>query len=246
MEKVLVITPTIGADELLEACVSVAKQTYPETYHLVVVDGADYEDKTNLVLDKIKDITEGYNFFKCVLPFNTGQRGYYGHRIYSGFSHLTDFEYIIFLDQDNWFEPNHVEEMVRTIQRNNYDWCYGLRKLYSKDGQYICDDNCESLGEWPCLALEKELHHIDTNCYCFTNKFIRGCGSLWDYGYAADQMFYRTVVGRLGSKNFGCSGKYTINYRLDCNKESSRSSVYMIGNEKMKEKYGGTYPWNKD
>jgi len=45
--------------------------------------------------------------------------------------------------------------------------------------------------------------------------------------------------------NFGCTGKYTVNYRLAGNEGSVRKEFFEFGNEQMKKQYNGVYPWRK-
>ena len=172
MSDILVITPTTGADVLMDAIRSVQNQTV-HVDHLVVCDGEKFRDQTNQVI-------EGTDVQVCYLPFNTGGGGFYGHRIMAGFSHLVNHDYILFLDQDNTFAPDHVESLVDIIKRFKYDWAHSLRTINDKDGNFICEDNCESLGRWP-VWVKSDQYLIDTSSYCFTKPFLRMVGHICDY-----------------------------------------------------------------
>jgi hypothetical protein len=37
----------------------------------------------------------------------------------------------------------HIEKMVRKLEEG-FEWVYSLRKIYSKQGEYLCEDDCES------------------------------------------------------------------------------------------------------
>ena len=54
-----------------------------------------------------------------ILPYSTGKDRFNGHRIYGAGTYLSKGDFLIFLDDDNSLEPNHVEECVKTIQRGN-------------------------------------------------------------------------------------------------------------------------------
>ena len=138
--KALVITPTTGAPELVDAIKSVSVQTYTDVDHLIVCDGEKFKEQTDYIVNKV---CEGSGAQVCYLPYNTGGNGFYGHRIMAAFSHLVNHDVVLFLDQDNWFEPTHIETLVNEIKMFNLDWAYSLRKIYDKDKTYICDDNCE-------------------------------------------------------------------------------------------------------
>jgi glycosyltransferase involved in cell wall biosynthesis len=238
MSEILVITPTTGAPVLEEAIRSVANQTV-KVDHLVVCDGYDFRGSTDFIVNKL---CEGSGAQACYLPFNTGGGGFYGHRIMAGFSHLVNHEYILFLDQDNTFAPNHVESLVSLIKRFKYDWAYSLRTITDKAGNVICEDNCESLGRWP-VWVKSDQHLVDTSSYCFTKAFLRMVGHIWDYGWGADRRFYSVVKDQIQHRNYGCTGKYTLQYRLEGNEGSVKPEFFLEGNKHTFNQYNGKYPW---
>ena len=131
-----VIIPTTGSPELLDAVDSVLSQTY-NTVCYVVVDGRQNSNKVKLLLTT----RLSGNIQVAYLPENVGANGFYGHRVYAAFTHLINTEYVFYLDQDNWYENNHVESCVKTIEDLGLDWCYSLRNVYTKNSQFICQDN---------------------------------------------------------------------------------------------------------
>lgn len=245
MKSALVITPTTGAPELADAIKSVKAQTYQNVNHLVVVDGEQFVAATDEVLNSLVSTP-----VKCVLPFNTGGGGFYGHRIMAAFSHLVNYDYILFLDQDNWYDPEHVETLVEECEKFKFEWSYSLRKVYDKDKNYICDDNCESLGRWPVWVStsEKVGHLIDSSSYCFSMNFIRLTGHLWDFGWGADRRYYTLVKDEMKHRNYGCTGKHTLNYRLGGNEGSVQKEFFLEGNKKMLESYVSVenMPWHRE
>lgn len=243
-KKALVITPTTGAPELAQAYKSVLSQTYKNTDWLVVVDGPDYVNKVDNVLKEAGVIGYGNKIHRCDLPFNTGGNGFYGHRIISAFCHLVNYDYILFLDQDNWFDDNHVASLIDVMEKNEYEWSYSLRKIVDKDGKFICNDDCESLGRWPVWCAD-DAHLIDSSAYCYGHNFIRMMGHIWDFGWGADRRFYTIIKDEVKHNNYGCSGEYTLSYRLGGNDGSVTADFFIEGNAKMEEKYNGSYPWKK-
>ena len=237
--KALVITPTTGSDELADAIDSVQAQTYQHVEHLLVIDGKKFESNFNRVLKKAKLKKPIHT---STLPFNTGSSGFYGHRIIAAFSHLVDHDYILFLDQDNWYEPNHVQTLVDKLEKFNYDWVHSLRKVHTKDREFICNDNCESLGRYPAYVNDKAFL-VDTSSYLFKNEFIRKIGHIWDWGWGADRRFYTIVKDELQHRNYGCTGEHTLAYRLDGNDNSVTSDFFIQGNKEMEERYPGGFPW---
>lgn len=236
--SILVITPSTGAPELVDAINSVRDQTV-DVDHLIVCDGKKFKDNVNHIVYKI---CEGSGAEVCVLPYNTGGGGFYGHRIMAAFSHLVDHDYILFLDQDNWYHPDHVKTLVEECKRFNLDWAYSLRKIYNKNKEYVCDDNCESLGRWP-VWVNDNAHLIDSSSYCFKNSFIRQIGHAWDFGWGADRRFYTIVKENLRHQNYTCTGMHTLNYRLGGNEGSVQADFFIEGNKKTLDKYNGKLPW---
>lgn len=239
--KALVITPTTGAPELVDAIRSVSNQTYKDVDHLIVVDGTGFTERTNEILIGAKIFTCG-KILRLDLPFNTGGNGFYGHRVMAAFSHLINHDVVLFLDQDNWFEPTHVESLVNEIKMFNLDWAYSLRKIYDKDKTYICDDNCESLGRWP-VWVNDEAFLIDSSSYCFKTAFIRKEGHMWDWGWGADRRFYTHIKDNIKHQNYTSTGKHTLCYRLGGNEGSVTGDFFVEGNKKASEKYNGKKPW---
>jgi glycosyltransferase involved in cell wall biosynthesis len=236
--SVVVITPTVGKKSLEEAINSVQSQTYKGTIeHLIVVDGSENLASASLhiPLDKNIHVTS--------TPYNVGANGMYGHRIYASYPHLVDQDYVIFLDDDNWFEPHHIDTLVNLIQKENLDWAYSLRCVY-ENGNFLDYDRCESIGKWPIWFTQDTPtpgNLVDTSSFCFKREFLIQCCHLWHYGWGGDRRFYSLIKEQ--SKH-NTTGKHTLNYNLpDMDRAyGGDREFFKKGNEAIKKKYGG-YPW---
>jgi hypothetical protein len=206
------------------------------------VDGVQFSSRVDEVLNNAGIITGG-KIKRLDIPFNTGGGGFYGHRIMAGIGHLINHDYVLFLDQDNWFELDHVESLINTIESKNLDWAYSLRQIYDKDKKFITVDNCESLGRWPAWV-GKDVHLIDTSSYCFKTAFYRQVCHVWDFGWGADRRFYTILKDHIKHDNYACSSMYTLNYRLGGNDGSVQAGFFIDGNSKQADVYSGKYPWN--
>ena len=239
-KRVTVITPTTGTRYLQQNLESVAAQTYSNLTHLVVSDGPDPEDK---IRDKVKSF-DRTTFL--ALPHNTGHSGYNGHRIYGAMSYLAEADYVCFLDEDNWLDPNHVEDLVK-VTDDRYEWAFSFRKIVDSEGNYICNDDCESLGLWP-TCLSDEEYFLDTGCYFLPVKLAVQISSAW-YRRARhpdDQPeMDRLIMYYLRQYDFSYQGsmQYSLNYRVGNRPDSVRSEFFLRGNEIMKQKYNGELPW---
>ena len=232
-----VIIPTTGSYDVKQAIESVLKQTYKTQVYLVT-DGLKFEDKVDSIIDRIDGDLDNVHF--CTLPINVGANGFYGHRVYASFTHLINTDYVLYLDQDCWMNPNHVESLVDTIESNNLDWAYSLRSIWSQDGAFICLDDCESLGKWPTYH---GIHHIDTNTYFIKTSVATKIASVWHGGWGQDRVFFNVLSNNF--KNYNCTGKHTVNYGLGGNEGSVKSDFFTNGNKRMNDKYNGVFPWTK-
>lgn len=242
-KTVTVITPTIGSPKLWDAIESVKAQTYA-CKHLIVLDGPDVK------ADRLPWPHDGYENCHIVkTPENTGKTGgnFYGHRIYAAYPHLINSDYILFLDEDNWYEPNHVETLVKTIEAKNLDFAYSLRQIYDNGRHFRCNDNCESLGKWEIFNSRQSPHGkqylIDTSSFCFTRKFIQQTCHLWHSGWGGDRRYFYAVKDHA---KYDTNGKYTLCYRLDGNEGSVTEAFFNEGNKTQENYYEGKYPWIKN
>jgi glycosyltransferase involved in cell wall biosynthesis len=236
---VTIITPTTGSDFLRDVIQSIDKQTYKNIQHLVVIDGIEREEKSKKILD-------GYDCDLVTLPYATGKDQYNGHRIYGAMTYIARGDLICFLDEDNWYEENHIESLVGVINAGN-QWAYSLRKIVSQDGQYICNDDCESLGKWKSVLDD---NFIDVNCFMVPRGPALGFSPFW-YRRArhpqeqpeVDRILSPFMMQNL--KTFDTNGEYTINYRVASRSDSVQDVFFLKGNEVMKERMNGEYPWRK-
>lgn len=224
MPSVAVITPTVYSKHFDTAVRSVGNQTMP-CQHWIINDG----------MCEGRELSDYY----LKLPENTGRfqgKIFNGQRIYAGVSHLINADYILFLDEDNWFEIGHVQTMVEFCESKGLDWCYSLRKIVDEEGNYVCTDDCESLGRWPTFY-DPKVNFVDMNCYCIKRDVLtKVCHTLNIGGIGEDRVFYQ-ALSRL-FPNFGCTGLYTVNYRTERLKQ-----MFLEGNKKTKELYSGNLPW---
>lgn len=230
--KVAVVTPTIASEHLAKCIDSVDKQTYDNIVHYIFIDGCQYEPKAREIL------VGSPNTRMIELEENVG-KGWYGHRVYAASSFLVNADVICYLDEDNFFEPCHIEKMVRKLQEG-YDWVYSLRKVVNKDGEFLCEDNCESLGKWP-VYFNPEVFHIDTSCFAIRRDIAVHIGHAWYGQWGADRQFFNALKHHF--PKYECTNQYTTNYRLDGNANSVSEEFFTEGNKINTEKYQGVFPW---
>lgn len=232
---VTVVTPTTGAPYLRQAIESVKKQTYDNVQHLIFVDGQP----------KGRVICSEYTGIDVIdLPYSVGTDRFNGHRMYGASAFLAKGEYICYLDEDNWLEPNHIESLMK-IMETGVNWAYSLRKITDTAGNYVCNDDCESLGLWESCIGDQ---FVDVGCYFFPKQLALQLSPIW-YRKArepgvpeVDRMLMHVLKSQT---TYGTNGDYTLNYRTGNTQLSVQKEFFLQGNEVMKQKYNGEYPWRK-
>ena len=206
----------------MEKCVeSIQNQTYENLTHYVFLDGSEHYEKIHPVLYK----NAGQRTIKTIqLEENVG-KGWYGHRVYAACGYLVNADVICYLDEDNWFEPNHVEKLVERIQKGA-DWAYSLRKIVDKEGNFVAEDNCESLGQWP-IYFNPDAYHIDTSSFMVKADIARKLSHAWFGQWGADRQFFNAAKQYF--PNYACSKQYSLCYRLDGNPNSVTADFFEIG-----------------
>jgi hypothetical protein len=128
--------------------------------------------------------------------------------------------------------------MVQLIKNNNLEWAYSLRKVVNADGNFICEDNCDSLGVYPNY---KHIPFVDMNCYCFKTEFIlQIVDTLQEPTYYCDRKIFKKAVANCSDYDkFGGTGRHTVNYRVT---KEGQVDWFIEGNKKMQEIYN-IFPW---
>ena len=239
--RVAVITPTVGTDHLKLNIQSVEEQTYNNYIHYVVVDGPKFEDKVK------EQFSNGIDRKIIMLPENTGHSQYNGHRIYGAMPYLTDADYVIFLDEDNWIDSNHIKDLVKVAE--DKDWAFSFRKIVGQDNEFICEDDCESLGKWHTCLSEKEFF-LDTGCYFLPKALAVQLSPAW-YRRArhpeeqpeVDRLLMHMLLQN--NYTYDTTYEYSLNYRVGNRDDSVKADFFLNGNKWMIDKYNGKLPWKK-
>lgn len=242
--RAVVITPTTGIPELSDAIKSVASQTV-KVDHYVVIDGMEHAEKAIEICKQNQ-----YGQQVIMLPENTGKPTnhwikegafFWGHRIYLAMTYLTNHDYILFLDQDNWYEPEHCEVMLKSMEDNRSVWCYSLRNIVNLDGEFQFRDDCDSLGIFPNQSL---VSFADMNCYCFKTSYaLEVIQKHYDNYHCDRQMFSAAFGGLEDPRHASATGLYTVNYRA---KDEAIENWFRPGLEKIKKYYGDNKPWSAE
>jgi glycosyltransferase involved in cell wall biosynthesis len=224
MKSVAVVTATTGRKELLQTLDSVRRQTYP-CRHYVFVDDAD--------LKVYPADLEGVEL--CFLPVKTGGNGLMNAGIVAASAYLVQEDLICWVDDDNWFEPNHVASLVEA--KGDKPYAYSLRSIRNVDGSFFAHDNFESLGHYSGF--------IDLNCYLMERNIAAQIAPLW-YKTTGELMIGDRFVYQALTQNkleSACNGLYSLNYRLNAKRDLR--AFFFEGNIKAQAQFPDGFPWAK-
>jgi glycosyltransferase involved in cell wall biosynthesis len=220
----VVIVPTTGAPDLAGCIESVLSQSHAATGLYVVCDGPAFLPSVAAILRRF----DAARIRLLVLPENVGAQGFYGHRIYAAATHLVNEDYVLYLDQDNWFERGHVASMIELIETQELQWAHSLRRICAKTGEFLLYDQCESLGRQVAWT---GVHHVDTNAYCLRREVAVRAASAWHGGWGQDRIFYKALDTHF--PKYKCTGQYSVNYRLGGNPGAVTAEFFVRGNAAM-------------
>ena len=133
MTNVAVVTSTIGRKTLKDCIESVRAQTRKAT-HYVFIHGKRFINAKNEVIEIATDPEPDVVFVQ--LPFNNGGNGFGMAPVYAAAPYIVSEEVICYLDDDNLYDPQHIEKNVGFLEEEGLDWCYSLRRIIDQKGYY--------------------------------------------------------------------------------------------------------------
>jgi glycosyltransferase involved in cell wall biosynthesis len=233
--SVAVVTSTIGRPVLEETIHSVITQTR-QARHYVFVHGKEFWEKSKVILDKYPLVEAIY------LPNNNGGYGYGMAPVYAMAGFVVSEDVICYLDDDNFYEPDHIERSVDFMEQRNLEWVFALRNIVDSEGKFLIQDNCDSIGYYPN---SDNNNLVDNSCMVVKTKHARQLGAYWYVQIVSDKNF---LAGLLVNKlTGGTTGKHTVNYRLSKDGSGCITHDSIIRcNKEMEEKYHGDLPWLKE
>lgn len=165
---VAVVMPTVGRDCILEAVSSVYAQENAGRIQLLIGVDVPLGDFTRLheLLEAAPRHVTPCLFYP---GFSTSERhgGLHpardGGMLRTTLSYLANARYIAYLDDDNWWSPNHLGSMLYAIQGR--EWAFALRWfVHPESRQPVCVDDWESVGPGRGVFVQKFGGWVDPNC----------------------------------------------------------------------------------
>jgi glycosyltransferase involved in cell wall biosynthesis len=248
VKKVTVLTATTGREDLIRCIKSVAKQTHQNIEHIVIVDGPEAQSRVLKIYHNLRLSNDQYKLQFVFLPKSIGKDRWNGHRIYPSGTFMADGDYVCFLDDDNYFQPDHVESLVHVIEKQFRDWSYSFRTLFDANNNRLGNDDCESLGQWPSVCGPTD-YFIDVNCFMLPIKMAVEIAPTWyrKFREPGQPEVDRVLTHRLRQyyPNFDSNYKYSVNYKVAGGALSVQPEFFEQGNNAMLQRYNGKLPWRK-
>jgi len=177
--RVAVVAPYYKeSPEVLRACRdSVLQQSLPCTL-FAVADGFPSE-----VFDNAGPLIRHVR-----LPLPNGDNGNTPRGVGSLLALADGFDFVAYLDADNWFHPTHIETLVELHERTQAMVMCSKRTFHGLDGTLLA-----------VAESAEELHkHVDTSCYLLH----RSCSDamlIWaqmpkELSPACDRIFYQKII----------------------------------------------------
>lgn len=236
MISAAVITSSIGRAELRQSIESVRAQTH-KARHYVFVNGEKWHESAREVLRDYPEVCAVY------LPEETGDYGMGPSMadVFVSAPYLTRADWVFFLNDDDFYDPNHIESILAHAKVHDLKWAYSLRKFVDKDGSLICDDDWNSLGYWPCLAEAGE-YLVDNSCFAVSRTIAQKMGPAWTFvPYVADRCFLAAL--KHTGEPYGCTGLSTVNYRIGTGTAESDAGAYLKCAETARSLFPDGFPW---
>lgn len=227
--KFSIIIPTFNVEKYLNKCLDgILSQTY-SNYEVILID--------DLSSDKTREIIEQYRLKnnKIKVIYNKKNSGPAYSR-QQGID-LSEGEYILFLDSDDWYcRDNLLEKIYSIIEKYSLDCICFRYKTIHKHNIVINKNNGAKKGVYNCkdIALLKEKtqspfwHYLWNKCYrksILSEKNIRFNERMW---HAEDVKFNQEFLKY--SKSFYIMNDYM--YVYNCKNTTSLTRKDVVANEK--------------
>ena len=219
---VAVVIPTILRPHLVRAVRSVFAQQFAGTIQVLI--GVDAHRGDGAILDQLAEAAPA----RC--PVAVFDPGYSTATRHGGFSpagtggalrtilsYTAHSRLVAYLDDDNWWAPTHLADLVRAI--DGRDWAYSLRWFAdAESGEPLCIDQWESVGPDAGVFRERFGGFVDPSCLLIDKVACEPVLRLWNFpipGDTAGMSTDRTVFAFLRARAGAGTGRATAYYTLN-------------------------------
>jgi hypothetical protein len=218
-----VVMPTVLRPSVEKAVESVYAQDLDGPIHLLIgVDGGP--GKRDVLFDLAEKRPDRV-FVTVVDPgFSTSVRhggliaARDGGALRSVLSYLAHSRHIAYLDDDNYWAPDHLSTLERAIEGKH--WAFSLRWfLDPRTAEPLCVDEWESVGPGRGYFVKRFGGFVDPNCLMVDKMACEPMFRAWCHplkgdakGMSADRNIFHYLKER---STYGATGKATVYYKMD-------------------------------
>ncbi len=185
--------------------------------HIIIVDGFDKNKNLNRLKCKKIELKKNYN--------NNGNTP---RSIGTDFAISSNYDFIMYLDSDNWFLEGHIRSLFELIENKDYIGC-SYRSFYTMDEtkmSYIEDTDC----------LQKKF--VDTSCYLIPQAFFKVM-NIWhlipqETSQWCDRIFFNNLLRHQCPIRF--SERHTLAFRTLYDVHYTYSNLELPKNVKISKK----------
>jgi len=216
-----VVIPTILRPSLRKAVASVFAQDVAGRCQLLI--GIDRKAGDARLLDAILAEKPDHWTVTVVDPgYSTSVRHGGVHAARDGgalrtiLSYLANSPYVVYLDDDNWWAPEHLSSLLRAIA--GHDWAYSLR--WYVDAQSLvplCIDAWESIGPGAGIYAKSFGGFVDPNTLMIDKTRCESVLRWWttplpddQRGMSADRHVFRALTSRYQGASTGQASCYYV------------------------------------
>lgn len=188
---VAVVTPTVGRRSAVDAVASVFAQTGTLRIQLLIGVDAPKGSFTELIecLESGPPDVTTYLFYP---GYSTSVRHGGLHPARDGgvlrtvLTYLANARYVAYLDDDNWWAPNHLQSLLAAIAGRT--WAFSHRWfVHPVTRKVVCEDSWESVGPGKGIFRERFGGWVDPSCLMFDKLSCEPAIRWWSIPLPGDE-----------------------------------------------------------
>jgi len=175
--KIAIITPYFKESlDILKQCHNSVLAQEISADHYFIADGFP---RSEINLWKVKHI---------ILEKNHDDNGNTPRGIGSKTARELNYDFISYLDADNWFHKDHLESLINLYNNTKANICCSKRTFHHMNGEDL------NISEVP----EDKFEHVDTSCFLIHNLAFE-VTKIWEkmpkiLSPICDRIFYKSIV----------------------------------------------------
>lgn len=223
---VAVVIPTVLRASLCRALRSIFEQDHQGRIQVLIgidLPLGDFSAIEDILLERPSHISVTFLWLGYSTKIKRGGnwQPWGGGGLRTILSFLANARYIAYLDDDNWYGPDHLSSLLSAIK--NKSWAFSRRWFVHEDkDEPICEDIWESVGPNKGVFKDNFGGFVDTNCYMIDKLKTLPVLAYW---CITDGRFHhnsneggedRVVFHYLNKhyKDWGDTAKPTVSYRI--------------------------------